>query len=504
MSDRNTLKTFFETGDVPTEAQFADLIDSKFNLIEDNFDDIADGSVYKKIATGGAAPTNGQVLAYNSANSQYEPTTVAGGGTGTNLTSSASATGVTVESDTGTDAVLPLADGTNAGLLSPADKTKVDNLPADQSAVDAAQDTAITAAQSDATSAKTKTDFISVTQAVDLDALEADVAGSKAKTDLITITQAVDLDGLEQDVADHQSALGIVDGDTDLGVFSGSIIADNETVKGSIQDLEDNSSLNRVDTVDPTSTNDSSEGFSINSTWTNTGTGNVFKLVDDTAGSAVWRNITEAGGSQDVTGFNPGTSLGYTTNFPFFTDGASGIANGRLWVEGGQGQARYESASFPAATTSSGSRIGKSIDAANNIAGSVLMNMGTGSASFSSMGFSFSGTSTSPTFALSGVLNTQNTPGLTIGTSGGSTNLFAYASDGSDRTRIVIGTLDGQFHKYGIAFDGTEARYYIDDVLAGTITTDLPSNIFGIGIGGSGQGAPASSAHNLLISRTIN
>ena len=34
MSDKATLKGFFETGDVPTEAQFADLIDSNVNTDE--------------------------------------------------------------------------------------------------------------------------------------------------------------------------------------------------------------------------------------------------------------------------------------------------------------------------------------------------------------------------------------------------------------------------------------------------------------------------------------
>lgn len=35
MSDRATLKTFFETGDFPTEAQFDDLIDSMVNIQDD-------------------------------------------------------------------------------------------------------------------------------------------------------------------------------------------------------------------------------------------------------------------------------------------------------------------------------------------------------------------------------------------------------------------------------------------------------------------------------------
>ena len=36
--NRTTLKSYFETGDVPTQAQFADLIDSMFNWANDNID----------------------------------------------------------------------------------------------------------------------------------------------------------------------------------------------------------------------------------------------------------------------------------------------------------------------------------------------------------------------------------------------------------------------------------------------------------------------------------
>lgn len=49
----------------------------------------------------------------------------AGGGGATNLTTTAAPTQVTVNSDTGTDAVIAAADGTNAGLLLPAEKTKL-------------------------------------------------------------------------------------------------------------------------------------------------------------------------------------------------------------------------------------------------------------------------------------------------------------------------------------------------------------------------------------------
>jgi hypothetical protein len=53
-----------------------------------------------------------------------------GGGGATNLTASRNATSVTVLSDTGTDAVLAAASATEAGVMTAADKTKLDAIPA--------------------------------------------------------------------------------------------------------------------------------------------------------------------------------------------------------------------------------------------------------------------------------------------------------------------------------------------------------------------------------------
>lgn len=78
-------------------------------------------------------------------------------GGATNLTYTAGATQGIVVSDTGSDAILPAVDGTNAGLMLPAHKAKLDFLTI--------------SAAFDAGAIKTKVDFITVTQAVDLDAL---------------------------------------------------------------------------------------------------------------------------------------------------------------------------------------------------------------------------------------------------------------------------------------------------------------------------------------------
>lgn len=44
MSARTTLKAYFETGDIPTESQFAELIDSFLNLTDDDTDNITEGA----------------------------------------------------------------------------------------------------------------------------------------------------------------------------------------------------------------------------------------------------------------------------------------------------------------------------------------------------------------------------------------------------------------------------------------------------------------------------
>ncbi len=52
-----------------------------------------------------------------------------GGGGATNLTRTLASTTVTINSDTGTDAVIPSADGTNAGVLTSASWSKLNDLP---------------------------------------------------------------------------------------------------------------------------------------------------------------------------------------------------------------------------------------------------------------------------------------------------------------------------------------------------------------------------------------
>lgn len=58
MSDRATLKTFFETGDFPTQAQFEDFIDQTLNIADDG-----DGAVGLKVAD--VPVSSAEILAIN-------------------------------------------------------------------------------------------------------------------------------------------------------------------------------------------------------------------------------------------------------------------------------------------------------------------------------------------------------------------------------------------------------------------------------------------------------
>jgi hypothetical protein len=87
-----------------------------------------------------AGGTTGQVLKKQSGDDYdvgWDDESGGGGGGSTNLSATASPTGVTVASSTGADATLPLATGTNAGLQSPAQFTAVANLATTYQPLDA-------------------------------------------------------------------------------------------------------------------------------------------------------------------------------------------------------------------------------------------------------------------------------------------------------------------------------------------------------------------------------
>jgi len=143
-------------------------------------------------------PTTGKAVPMPSGESAVDAGGNSVGGSGiTNLAlGTVTATTVPVESDTGTDVNLPLSTTALAGLQAPADKTK--------------------------------SDFISVTQAVDLDAMET------ATTD-----NATNITANDSDITDIRSAVGIADGATDMGPYTGGILTDGTNQAALNQELSD-------------------------------------------------------------------------------------------------------------------------------------------------------------------------------------------------------------------------------------------------------------------------
>jgi hypothetical protein len=123
-----------------------------------NLNDVIAGFVYNIISmTGGGGggastldqltdvvilnPQLGDTIKWNPALSRWENAPDAtGGATGTNITHTASATDVTVESSSGLDTTIPAANGTLAGVMSAAQATKLAGIQAGatQNATDAA------------------------------------------------------------------------------------------------------------------------------------------------------------------------------------------------------------------------------------------------------------------------------------------------------------------------------------------------------------------------------
>lgn len=75
-----------------------------------------------------SAPSTGQVIKYNGSAWVNDTDATAGGAGSTNLSATLSASQTVIASDTGTDATIPAVDGTNAGVMTPTMKSKLDGI----------------------------------------------------------------------------------------------------------------------------------------------------------------------------------------------------------------------------------------------------------------------------------------------------------------------------------------------------------------------------------------
>lgn len=212
---------------------------------------------HSDVDTTTTAPTAGQVLAWNGTN--WVPT-AAGGFTCANLNSCS----VDSLSDVDTSTTAPTAgqvlawNGTNFVPTTGGGGGTATNLGVDT----------ITATTIDVTSS---------------DGTDTTLPAATPTTAGVMTAEHVN------DIDDLITLSGVAENEEDLATFTGVIIDDDQTIKAALQDLEDNMVLNNYETAtDPTVNDDAADGYEIGSEWTNSATGETFKLVDSTNGAAVW------------------------------------------------------------------------------------------------------------------------------------------------------------------------------------------------------------------------
>jgi hypothetical protein len=222
-------------------------------------------------------PIAGDSLVYNAGTGKFEPDTVGGGGGGSinSLsdvdTSTTPPTVLDVLQWDGTNWVPAAAGGGGGGAnLSVIDNTTSELKVASDSGTDATLTSATTS----------------------LAGLMS--AGDKTKLEFITVTGASDLDELTEDIADMITLSGVAANAENLGTFTGTVIADNQTIKAAIQALE-----THVQT-----------GMSIFDLTNVSGTVAVGDLLawdgtDFTTKSKLEENIVELGGSTLTVGYVP-------------------------------------------------------------------------------------------------------------------------------------------------------------------------------------------------------
>ena len=142
--------------------------------------------------------TTGQVLAKASdtdLDTAWVDQSGGSGGGATNLTTTAAPSTVTINSSTGTDAVIPAADATNAGLILPAEKTKLAGIATGATANSADATLLARANHTGTQTAATISDFAAAADARiaasnRVQSNTTGIAGADQITNVVSLTQA--------------------------------------------------------------------------------------------------------------------------------------------------------------------------------------------------------------------------------------------------------------------------------------------------------------------------
>lgn len=364
-----------------------------------------------------------------------------GGGTNaTNLTTNQSTTDVTVISDTGTDATIPTATGSLAGVLSASDKTKLNGIATGATANDTDTNLKARANHTGTQTASTISNFDTQVRTSRLDQMAAPTAAvpfnSQKITGLATPTNTGE--GANKDyvdsVASGKANSAHTHGATDITDFS--------------EAVDDRIAVSIV-----------------------AGTG-ISKTYDDAANTLTIAATGGGGGSStprsNVTFFmeNPPTSTTMSSFATSFATGGTFALTGSRFRLGLDGTANARVQMYR--STGGGNNPGGGM---KNIAGHAILSIGAPTVGDGTMYFRWFSDSNDPT---SGIANQAGFNFIKVA---GTTTLSASSGNGTtEQTTAVTGVslTGGNDHTYAFVQSSTDVKFYVDGVLKATHATSIP------------------------------
>jgi hypothetical protein len=187
-------------------------LDLNTALISDTFDGL--------IKTTDANALTGSPLVLTDGRGNNSSIAIATAGNGVTITGTLLVDGANISTGLSTAQADIIAIETKTDFITVTGAVNLDTIKTKADFITVTQAVNLDTIESDILSAKTKTDFITVTQAVDLDTMESDILSAKTKTDFITIGQPVNLDNLESDVATAQGDITAIETKTDFITIS--------------------------------------------------------------------------------------------------------------------------------------------------------------------------------------------------------------------------------------------------------------------------------------------
>jgi len=284
---------------------------------------VSSGSTNLGTFTGATIPDN---LTVKAAFQAIETAIESGSIGGANLVAVPAPSIVTITSDTGTDAVIPLTDGTNAGLFSPTEKTKLGNV------------TATTPVNLDLLNSYVKKSNFTATASPSI--TDDSSAGYAVGSKWVDVTNDNVFELVDSTIGaaiwkktNTEANLGFVPSATSGTVTSSSgvsaVLSVATNTNGGLMSAADkikadyvsinqsfdadfvgtNVKKNKYDgTVAPTTSNDSTQGYSVASIWVDVVANTAYICVDASVGAALWDEAGGGGGGGGV------TNLAYTAS----------------------------------------------------------------------------------------------------------------------------------------------------------------------------------------------